>query len=91
MDRKGLAALAVFFGGLLSLTITASFAAEDRAALRNSLEAANVSYLMSEVADRGGTMMVLSDDNVCGLQEQHPGVPVLRVYNEITGHNVACK
>ncbi len=88
MYRKGLAALAVFFVGLLSLVFVAHAATPE---LTDSLNDANVDYIVSEGDARGAKVMVLSPDNICQVLAEHPDVPVLRVYNGITGEDVTCK
>ncbi len=76
--------------GLGMLIASTAVLADDRAALQRSLEAANVSYITSEVEARGGRMTVLTSDNVCEVLAEHPAVDV-SVYNAVTGEYVDCK
>jgi len=63
-------------------------------ALLEALDAANVSYVVSAkegvIATEGVTIHVLTDENVCDVLAQHPGVPV-SAYNSVTGNFVECK
>lgn len=79
----------MFIAGLVALS-NAGGPPSDRDALLENLNAANVTYIVNAAEDRGATINVLSNDNVCEVLAQHPDVPV-EVYNSVTGETVSCK
>lgn len=87
--------LYLIVGVSLLLVIMSTNVTADREALLNSLDAANVMYIASEVEERGMTMQVITEHtnpvDVCKILADHPDVSIKRVYDGITGEDLECK